>query len=215
MEIQLDHIGRRFNQDWIFRGMSATFQSGQRCAILGPNGSGKSTLLKVISGFLSPSEGQITFRKDTQPIDIGEVYRYCTVAAPYVDLIEEFSLHEVLEWHSQFKTLLPGWDKAALLDFIQLPQAKHKSLKFFSSGMRQRVKLALACCSQSEILLLDEPTSNLDHQAIQWYHDLLERTVGNRILFVFSNQPEEYQSCQVQLNLSSFKDFRAANSRLA
>jgi ABC-type multidrug transport system ATPase subunit len=193
--------------------MDAHFQSGERYALLGPNGSGKSTLLKLISGYLSPSEGTIQYQVDGHRVESSEVYKHMSVAAPYVDLIEEFTLLEVLHLHVQFRQLLPDWDLDRVLDLIQLPQAKNKSLKFFSSGMRQRVKLALACLTRSECLMLDEPTSNLDRQAIQWYHDLLQQTSDRRILMIFSNQPEEYQSCTVQMNLSSFKDFRPSKQR--
>lgn len=205
-EIRLEHIGRRFNRDWIFRGMDYSFASGNRYAVLGSNGSGKSTLLKVISGSLSTSEGQLHYQMDKQDVPDDQVYRHISIAAPYVELIEEFSLQEQIDFHFQFKEYLPGYDRQQLTALIGLQSSMHKPLRFFSSGMKQRVKLALACCSETEVLLLDEPTSNLDDQAVEWYHHLLEETVRQRVLIICSNQKEEYKTCNFQLHITDYKE---------
>lgn len=202
-EIRLNQIGRRFNRDWIFRQKTYQFVSGERYAILGPNGSGKSTLLKVISGSLTPSEGDISYFRDGVEVPVEQFYRHLTVAAPYMELVEEFSLQEMLRFHFHNKDFLPGFDASVLAERIGLAGSMDKALRFFSSGMKQRVKLALACATDSEVLLLDEPISNLDQNAIEWYHQLLEDTVGDRILIICSNQPEEYKSCGSILQLGT------------
>lgn len=202
-EIRLNQIGRRFNRDWIFRQIDYRFVSGERYAILGPNGSGKSTLLKVITGSLTPSEGTISYFSGPghSEIPVEQFYQHMTVAAPYMELIEEFSLREMLRFHFRNKEFLPGFDQGSLAARIGLSSSMDKPLRFFSSGMKQRVRLALACGSSSDVLLLDEPISNLDHQAIDWYHQLLEDTIGERVLIICSNQPEEYKSCKAVLQL--------------
>lgn len=201
-EIRLENIGRRFNNEWIFRDLEFDFISGTRYAVLGPNGSGKSTLLKVISGSLTPSEGQLHYQLDGKTISVEQLYRQLSLAAPYLELIEEFTLREVIRFHFSNKTYLDGFDESSLVDLIGLQKSLDKPLRFFSSGMKQRVKLALACCSDTRLVLLDEPISNLDVKAIQWYHELLEETINpHRLLIVFSNQPEEYKTCEKFLTL--------------
>lgn len=200
-EIRLEHIGRRFNRDWIFRQLDYTFVSGSRYAVLGPNGSGKSTLLRVISGSLSPSEGQIKYFGNGKPVAPEQVYRELSVAAPYMDLIEEFTLREMIRFHFGHKKLLEGFDEPAVAEYIGLGPSMDKALRFFSSGMKQRVKLALACFSAGRILLLDEPIVNLDSDAVGWYHRLLEDTVKDRLLIICSNQEEEYRTCDERLRL--------------
>lgn len=200
-EVHLKGIGRRFNRDWIFKQVDYAFFSGERYAVLGPNGSGKSTLLKVISGGLTPSEGELVYSQGGQPIASDRYYHYISVAAPYLELIEEFTLREMLRFHFKFKAYLAGWNEDRVMEYVQLETSLDKPIRFFSSGMKQRVKLALACFSESHLLLLDEPTSNLDAPSIQWYHQLLEDTVKDRILIIFSNQPEEYKSCTHRLKL--------------
>jgi ABC-type multidrug transport system ATPase subunit len=170
MNISLQNIGRRFNKQWIFKGIDFQFEQDQKYAILGPNGSGKSTLLSILLGNLSPSEGKLTYLNPDE-VKVEEIYQYISFAAPYLDLIEEFTLQETIAFHFQFKGYSEGLNAASVLELLGLQKSQDKALKHFSSGMKQRTKLALACCSNSPILLLDEPTSNLDAQGVNWYLD--------------------------------------------
>lgn len=204
MQIQLDNVGRRFNKEWIFRNIDYTFVKDEKYAILGPNGSGKSTLLSVLLGSLTPSEGTISFHADNEILP-EEIFRYISFAAPYLDLIEEFTLRETIDFHFKFKNYSEGLDAAAVMDILALAKAEDKPLKYFSSGMKQRTKLALACCSSSPLLVLDEPTSNLDTQGTDWYHQLIERLAQKRMVIVGSNQAFEYEFCKQHLNITDFK----------
>lgn len=205
MEVSLENIGRRFNREWIFRGISQSFSSDSSYAILGPNGSGKSTLLQIIAGALSPSEGTVRHQFQNQPVDEEKVFRNVSIAAPYLELIEEFSLTELLEFHFHFKGIAKGLSREGLISLLQLEKARHKQLKYFSSGMKQRVKLALAVCSNSPVLILDEPTSNLDKNGVEWYQQLIADFTANRIVLVGSNQEHEYLFCQHQLLITDYK----------
>lgn len=204
MTIDLANVGRRFNQEWIFRNVDYKFVSGEKYAILGPNGSGKSTLLSVLLGNLSPSEGSVNYKK-TADIPVEEIYRDISFAAPYLDLIEEFTLQETIRFHFQFKAFYKGMSAAAVLDLLGLAKSQDKALKYFSSGMKQRTKLALACCSDTPILLLDEPTSNLDKQGMDWYLQLIEQFSGDRMLVIGSNQESEYSFCNHFVHLTDYK----------
>jgi len=205
MKISLENIGRRFNRDWIFRGIDYTFHSGKIYAILGPNGSGKSTLLQVLNGSLSPSTGKIDYFFEDKPVEIDKVYQHLSLAAPYLELIEEFTLSEMVDFHFKFKSFKSGIDKDGLIDLLAMPGSKNKLIKYFSSGMKQRLKLALAFCSDTPMLMLDEPTSNLDSQGVDWYLNLVQQFAENRLTIVCSNQEHEYSFCDEQLNISEFK----------
>jgi ABC-type multidrug transport system ATPase subunit len=205
MEILLDNIGRRFNRDWIFRGVDRTFTSGNVYAILGPNGSGKSTLLQVLNGSLAPSIGKLIYTLDGKSVDVEGVYQYLSLAAPYLELIEEFSLLEMIDLHFKFKSYKNGMDNAAVMDLLALPGGKNKLIKYFSSGMKQRLKLALAFCSDTPMLMLDEPTSNLDTQGVNWYLSLVQKFAESRLTIICSNQPHEYSFCDEELNISDYK----------
>ena len=204
MKIDLKDAGRRFNKEWIFRNFTYSFHSAGKYAVLGPNGSGKSTLLSVILGSLAPSEGTILYTGE-QEIPVEKIYKQISFAAPYLDLVEEFTLQETIDFHFKFKNFHPDIDAVQLMDLLGLGSAQDKALKYFSSGMKQRTKLALACCTDTPILLLDEPTSNLDRQGMAWYHELISRFSTDRLVFVGSNQEEEYSFCEHQIQIMDYK----------
>lgn len=203
--ISLDKIGRRFNREWIFRGVEYTFQQGGSYAVLGPNGSGKSTLLQILNGSLTPSEGTITYTLGGQLLEAEHVFKHLSLAAPYLEVIEEFSLAEMIDFHFKFKNYHPGLDRSAVIDLLGMQSSKHKLIKYFSSGMKQRLKLALAFCADTPLLMLDEPTSNLDTQGIDWYLSLVQQYAQGRLTIICSNQEHEYSFCKEQLRITDYK----------
>lgn len=205
IEITLEDIGRRFNRDWIFRGIDYTFNSGKIYAILGPNGSGKSTLLQVLNGSLSPSIGKISYLFGENPIEIDEVYHQLSLAAPYLELIEEFTLSEVIDFHFKFKSYKPGIGKSTVIEILDMDNSRNKLIKYFSSGMKQRLKLALAFCADTPMLMLDEPTANLDTQGVEWYLSLVQKFAADRLTIICSNQEHEYSFCDEKLNITDYK----------
>jgi ABC-type multidrug transport system ATPase subunit len=214
MQIQLTNIGKRYNYEWIFRDITQEYTTGNNYAILGSNGSGKSTLLQVIAGNLIPSEGGIRYtlnhsskENHLKIIAVEDIYTQLSFASPYLELLEELTLAESISFHAQFKPFFGELDVKAMLSLMQLEKAKNKQLKYFSSGMKQRVRLALAILSDTPLLLLDEPTSNLDKNAIHWYQQLIQSYSANRLIIVASNQLEyEYPFCNVMLNVEDFKN---------
>ena len=204
MEINLNNVGRRFNKEWIFKNISYEFKQGEKYAVLGPNGSGKSTFLSVLLSSLVPSEGTIKYY-GSKEVKVEDVYQYISFAAPYLDLVEEFTLQETIAFHFQFKSYASGLDAAAVLSLLGLEKSQDKALKHFSSGMKQRTKLVLACCTNTPILMLDEPTSNLDAQGIDWYQDLIEKFAQGKMVLVGSNQEHEYAFCENRLSISDYK----------
>ena len=205
MQICLENLGRRFNREWIFKGINYQFRNNHAYAILGINGSGKSTLLQLISGALTPSVGNLIYTVNGKIIASENYYNFISLAAPYLELIEDFSLNEVLDFHFKFKNRFDLLKNSDIISLLGMQKQEHKLIKHFSSGMKQRVKLALAFCAQTPVLLLDEPTSNLDTQGISWYHTMVNQFTTNRITLICSNQSNEYSFCNAQLNLADYK----------
>jgi ABC-type multidrug transport system ATPase subunit len=204
--VSLEGVGKKFRLEWIFQGVQMQVTPGDFWAIMGPNGSGKSTLMKILSGHLSPSEGKIQFTTgDRVSVDPNRVYRFVSYAAPYIELIEDFTLMELLRFHQKLKPFLPNLDVDRVCDIIGLPGAKHKALKYFSSGMKQRVRLGLAMCCDTPLVLLDEPTTNLDKEAILWYHRLVRDYAPGRSLVVATNEAEDVVGFTRDLNLLEYK----------
>ncbi len=201
MKINLTNAGKRFNREWIFRKAHIDFSSGIHTAITGPNGSGKSTLLQCIGGMLELSEGSIDYGGS----DPEKIYRNISFCAPYLELIEEMTLIEFLQFHSGFKPFIKGLNPEFIIEKISLTPARDKQIRNFSSGMKQRVKLAQAIFSETEIVLLDEPCSNLDDKGIELYHSLVKDYCSNRLFIVCSNDPVEYEFCERRISVMEIK----------
>lgn len=200
MQISLNNTGKRYNREWIFRHFSYTFLAGKKYAITGPNGSGKSTLLQVIAGAVQHNEGTI----DYQPGSSTGAHQSLAIAAPYLELIEEMTATEMLAFHAQFKPLVSPI--ADILRSVGLEKAANKQLRYFSSGMKQRLKLAQAFFSDTPVLLLDEPTTNLDADGIILYHKLVNEQAAHKLVVVSSNDPQEYGFCDEVLSVSDYKN---------
>jgi ABC-type multidrug transport system ATPase subunit len=204
MKISLINAGKRFNRDWIFRNIHFEFTTGTSYAITGPNGSGKSTLLQVIGGAMIMSEGSMKYEVNAE-VHIDEAFRYVSIAAPYLELIEEMTVTEFLEFHKQFKSFLPGITIKEIIGSIGLERAAHKQIRYYSSGMKQRVKLAQAIFSDVPCVLLDEPCTNLDAEGIALYHRLIQDHGTQRLVIVSSNDEQEYKFCTEKISITAFK----------
>ncbi len=209
MTISLSDAGKRFNRDWIFRHLSFQFESGNSYAITGSNGSGKSTLLQVLSGSMMVNEGKIDFAINGKNCPVENVYRHVSYCAPYLEVIEEMTLTEFLEFHAGFKPFLPGTDTKLIIQTLGLEKAVNKQIRYYSSGMKQRVKLAQCIFSDSRIILLDEPCTNLDSEGIALYQRLIAEYCGQRLMLVSSNDLTEYGFCSKQINIMDYKTGKA------
>lgn len=196
MEVILHGLTKRFGRETIVQDLDHVITSGSRTVILGPNGSGKSTLLQLIAGAMAPTAGSIDHRHNGDPIEQDQVYRHVSIASPYLGLYEDLALAEVIGIHGAFKPFLPGITVEKVASIAYLGHVRDRAVIDLSSGMKQRLKLALAILSDTPMLLLDEPASNLDAAAIRWYRELLQQHLHHRTLIVASNhQPLEHDMC--------------------
>ena len=204
MRITLSDAGKRFNREWIFRHFDYNFFSSNAYAITGPNGSGKSTLLQFIAGALMPSEGSVSyFNEGNSPVE--QYFALMSVAAPYLETIEEMTAAEFFRFHQAFKPLLPALTIPQILERVGLKEAAAKQIRYYSSGMKQRIKLAQALFSNTPVLLLDEPTTNLDTSGIVMYHELIREYCAERIVIVSSNDPLEFSFCKTIIDMKTLK----------
>jgi len=201
MQISLQQAGKRFNKEWIFRNLDYTFEPGQHYALIGNNGSGKSTLLQIIAGYSSLTKGNIQWSGN----DHTTIFQQISFAAPYLELVEEFTMIEQFDFQTTFKNLQPSISVNDIIERIGLKEAAHKQIRYFSSGMKQRLKLALAILSDTPLLLLDEPCSNLDKEGYTLYAELIEQYALHKLIIVGSNDPQEYAFCSKQVNLMDYK----------
>ena len=205
MKISLTDAGKRFNRDWIFRHLTYEFSAGQSYAIVGPNGSGKSTLLQVLSGSMQMNEGDGEWSVDNKKLELEKVYNYISICAPYLEVVEEMTLIEFLDFHAGFKPFLSSITSEKIISILGLENAVNKQIRNYSSGMKQRVKLAQSIFSDVPVVLLDEPCTNLDLTGIQLYHSLINDYCKNRMVVVSSNDGVEYSFCKEKISLTAYK----------
>ena len=205
MRITFSDAGKRFNRDWIFRRFNYEFLPLNRYAITGPNGSGKSTLLQVLSGSMAINDGKAQWQSKGKVLDPESIFQYLSIAAPYLEVIEEMTAVEFLQFHQQFKGLLPGSSVSEIISIIGLEKAAHKQIRYYSSGMKQRIKLAQAIFSDVPLLLLDEPCTNLDAPGYRLYHYLIETYCKNKTVVVSSNDEAEYSFCEHRISIADYK----------
>lgn len=195
MEIELVNLSKRFGYQWILKGVNTKFVKDEITGISGRNGSGKSTLIKLISGIITPSEGEIRFVDNNSLILPTNFFKHFSWVAPYTDLIQEFTLQEMFHFHARFKSMAIHTFEEFLHE-LQWKDTKEKQIRFFSSGMKQKLQLALALLSQTPVLLLDEPTSYLDEHAKLWFSDLLKKNSFGKTIVISSNDTFDLKLCQ-------------------
>ncbi len=206
MKINLEQVSKRFQRYWIFKDISFSFQSGNAYCLLGANGSGKSTLMRVVAGMQNPSRGKVHyFGNNEKALTTQEIFSNISFCAPGMEIVEELTLQEFLAFHFSFKQPLPGLSINDIITLTGLQNAVDKPIGDYSSGMKQRVKLAQAIFSDTPVLLLDEPCTNLDQQGVEQYRSWMEQYGQNRLIVVASNDPREYFFCKEQIVLEDYK----------
>ena len=205
MKISLEHISKRFQRHWIFKDINYSFAAQEAYALLGPNGCGKSTLLRIISGMQSPSLGKVIYDSNNTVVPANEIFDKISFSAPGMEIVEELTLREFFDFHFSFKHTLPQLSIDKIIQLCGLKDSVNKPIGDYSSGMKQRVKLAQAIFADTPILLLDEPCTNLDQQGLEQYRDWIETYGKNRLIIVASNDPREYFFCKEHIVIEDYK----------
>jgi ABC-type multidrug transport system ATPase subunit len=208
LNIKLHNVGKRYNREWIFKNLTRELKANTTYAVVGRNGSGKSTFLKVLSGKLGPSKGELSYHGQSQlnPVPTEKIYRQIAMCAPYLSIYDEFTLNELIHFQAKFKSFAQEIKETEVPKILELERFRNRAINTFSSGMKQRVKLGLAVLSDSKILLLDEPASNLDHDAQDWMNNLIEKFSKDRLTVICTNHhSQELKLCNEQINIHDYK----------
>lgn len=204
MDINIEHLSKRFvTNRWIIKNMNLQCSSNTIYGISGQNGSGKTTLISMMAGLLVPTQGKINWIHQDELLSEQEWFHHLNLAAPYADLFEYLTITELLDFHLKCKSFYDEMDAFQFLDVCYLQPNKHSTIKSLSSGMKQRLKLCLAILTQSDVILLDEPRSNLDANAQEWYQDLLVQYRRDRLIIIASNDAADFDLVDEVIQLNS------------
>lgn len=193
MILQARGLGKKFNRRYVFKDLAFEASRGEILGIQGKNGSGKSTLLKLLAGYLEPSKGEILLDEE----NISQSNRLFSFSAPYQELIEEMTLMELLVFHSKFRVPDHSFEEMAGRSSLPL----HKPIEVFSTGMKQRAQLVLTFFFQSDVILMDEPTSNLDTEGFDWWRSELEKIKASALTIIASNDRNELNLTDKMISL--------------
>jgi len=198
-------IKKTFDRRIIFDRITFTLKPQQCLGIVGRNGSGKSTLTKILTGILSPTAGDIRLLKDSIEINKESLFQFIGFVAPYLQIYDEFSAWENLDFFRRIRGLsIPDSFLTELLQRVNLSDRKDSMVRTYSSGMKQRLKFAFALLHSPAILVLDEPTSNLDAEGIRLAHDIMKEQKEKGILIVATNEDRDLLYCDSTIDLNIF-----------
>jgi heme exporter protein A len=204
-EVSIDRLAKRFGDRVIFRDLSGSLRSGEIVGIAGPNGGGKSTLSKIVAGVLSPSRGTVVRKIGSDVVKDPGLPRFVGFAAPYLALYDEFTAVENLDFAMRIRGLDPlPKRRDELLKRFGVYARRHDQYGGYSSGMKQRVKLAFAALHRPRLAIFDEPTSNLDDDGKRAAYEFLREEREERITVVAANDADDLALCDRAIDVRDF-----------
>jgi len=202
MIIKCTEVSKRYNEHWVIKQLSHSFQSDQIYGIKGDNGSGKSTLIKMISGFLSPTLGTITYVNDSQEISRDDIYKHISIWGPHTELSGMLTVGEMIEYYGKMKGWNTPMNPQDVHELSQLPVPISQRVDQLSSGQAQRLGLTMTMLASTSIVLLDEPGSFLDREAKKWIEILVKNYSADRLVIIASNDDNDFVLTDEMIHLS-------------
>ncbi|MGD1045836.1 MAG: ABC transporter ATP-binding protein [Bacteroidota bacterium] len=207
ISIIVNGLSKDFNRNAIFKDISFSLSSPASLSITGRNGAGKSTLSKILAGILSSTRGSITYSVHEKQVGIEEFKHHIGFVSPYLNLYDEFTALENLQFLSRIRTTTQqnGRRIEELLMRVGLWNRRDDRVSTFSSGMKQRLKYAFALLHNPAVLILDEPTSNLDAEGIEVIKQIMLEQKKTNILIIATNNKEEANWCDQQIQVGTLE----------
>jgi len=204
--VQALSLTKSFGRRLIFKEINFLWEKNGIFGISGPNGSGKSTLVKIIAGLIAPTKGKITHKNSDKEIIPEKLHDHIGFVAPYLVLYEEFTAWENLEIFAKIRGIeLDKEGVTKLLEEFLIYNRRNDLVKTYSSGMKQRLKFVFSLMHLPEVLIFDEPTSNLDEEGKKVVYDIIRTEGRERIVIVASNEKNDLEFCDDILYLGKYK----------
>jgi heme exporter protein A len=201
--IKVDRITKHFQWRVVLDDVSFSLQAPGSLVITGPNGSGKTTLVRILAGLLSPTSGEINYIVNQQQRSPEASRDFIGLVGPYLQFYRDLSAWENMYFIARAKSGKADEQRIkALLAMVGLKKREHDLLKTYSSGMLQRMKYAAALYHSPEILILDEPTANLDDAGKKIVHEIIDQQKQQGIVIIATNEPEELSLGEQHLDVA-------------
>ncbi|MDA3860192.1 MAG: ABC transporter ATP-binding protein [Melioribacteraceae bacterium] len=205
--LTLQNLTKSFGRRLIFKNINAEFNSGNIYGFAGSNGSGKSTLAQIVAGIISPTSGKAIHKLNNEIITSDKLHQYLGFVSPYLILYDEFTAEENLIHSLKIRGLNPDSERIkVLLDTFNLYDRKKDLLKGYSSGMKQRIKFIFALIHNPQLLIFDEPTSNLDIKGKDAVYKMIEEESKEKLIILGSNEESDLSLCQETIYVENYKN---------
>ncbi|MDR3237184.1 MAG: ABC transporter ATP-binding protein [Spirochaetia bacterium] len=191
-------VSKRFKKSFLFKDITFTCSEGESIAVTGPNGSGKSTLLRILARLTAPSSGTVTFSLGTEIIGENKIRQSMGFCSPELALYENLTGLENLRFAAE---RAQDVQIARSLDKFQLKEHENKQVKFYSSGMKQRLKILCAVINRPPVLFLDEPGLALDISGKKLIYNSIESVRNNCVIILATNEADEAKLCGRRIEL--------------
>ena len=202
MAIKVENLGKNLGERKVISSLNLELRQGESVAITGPNGSGKTTLLKLLLALLRPSSGKVTYYDDDRVLSREELRHRISFVSPYLSLYDQLSAEENLQFFTAVRGgNITGKDIDSLLLKVGLVGRGMDLVSEYSTGMKQRLKYAVALSSKPDFLLIDEPSSGLDDSGKAMMTALIEEQRSGSIIIIATNEKEEYSLASQQCRL--------------
>jgi heme exporter protein A len=202
LKLIISNLSHSFDEREVFKSINFAFD-GARLAVTGQNGSGKSTLLKIMTGLLTPTGGEFAFEIDGVKLDHDSIRDFAGLAAPDINLYNELTVRENLRFLAAARGC--KCNISNVLSEVGLLDRENDPIGDLSTGLRRRACIAAALLHDPSILLLDEPSTNLDENGIEMLHEVIERQSQKGIVVLATNDPNEAALCDERLGLGACK----------
>ncbi len=204
--VELNNLVKYFGRRLIFDGINFSFSSQHIYGISGPNGSGKSTLVKIIANLISPTRGKVIHKNNLEEVESVKLHNHIGFVSPYLFLYDEFTAEENLLYFSNIRGISFNKERSDfLLNELKLIDRKNDLVRGYSSGMKQRLKFIFALLHQPSLIILDEPTSNLDNPGKEKVYELIKKEAENNLVIIASNEDSDIALCSKVIELEKFK----------
>jgi heme exporter protein A len=202
-QLTATELSHRFGARRVFAEIGFDVMTGRSMVVTGPNGSGKSTLLMVLLGLLEPSRGQVSYWADGSRLSADEFRRRCLLVAPYQSLYDQLTAEENLKFFASLRDLSPtGKELSEVLARVGLEGRGDDRVDEYSSGMKQRLKLALVLALRPVFVFLDEPSTNLDESGKLVMRQVINDVRAQSVLVVATNEADEVALAEQEVSLA-------------
>ncbi|AFN74858.1 ABC transporter-like protein [Melioribacter roseus P3M-2] len=203
----LENLVKYFGRRLVFNGIDRRFDSGNIYGVAGPNGSGKSTIVKIIANLISPTKGKVIHLHGDKKINYEHLHNYIGFVSPYLFLYDEFTARENLLYFSKIRGIDYDEEYANfLLSELNIYKRKDDVIRGYSSGMKQRLKFIFALIHNPSLVILDEPTSNLDTPGKEKVYEIIDKNRNDKLFIIASNEESDLSLCGEIINLENFKN---------